>query len=98
MNIRQVGKKSDLSAFTVSNEQAEALEVLRNIPDENIGIVPCELDGEIVTCVAVMIPTEDGKGQLMPLAILVDKVVFSRIVPLYDPNEEADLETGKNGS
>ena len=86
--IRQVGKECDLSDFKLSTEQNELIQLIRTTPDELLGIVPCEVNGTRVVCLAIAVPEEDNKGQLVPVAILVDDAAFGILTPLFDGNDK----------
>jgi hypothetical protein len=60
---------------------------------ENLAITHMKFNGEQTTCIAFLDQDEDGAYEIVPLAILVDEAVFSRLVPIYEEDEEADEVT-----
>jgi hypothetical protein len=58
---------------------------------ENLAITYMKFNGEQTSCIAFLNQDEDGAYEIVPLAILVDEAVFSRLVPIYEEADEVTL-------
>jgi hypothetical protein len=60
---------------------------------ENLAITHMKFNGEQTSCIAFLNQDEDGAYEIVPLAILVDERLFSRLVPVYTEDDETDETT-----